>query len=72
MASAAGYIRAPPAPWIARKVTSQASAASPFGVSPHSADETAKITTPSTTMGRCPTMSANRPPNANRAAIASR
>ena len=38
IASAAGNIIAPPAPWTARKVTIHASARPPFGVSPQSAD----------------------------------
>jgi hypothetical protein len=72
MASAAGNMMAPPAPCKARKVTSQASAPPPFGVRPHRADEPAKIITPSTTIRRCPAVSASRPPNANSAARASR
>jgi len=63
---------APPAPWSARKATSQASAAEPLGVKPHRAEEAAKMITPRTTMERWPTVSARRLPKANRAASASR
>ena len=35
MASAAGNMSAPPAPWTTRKATIHASAALPLGVSPH-------------------------------------
>ena len=72
MASAAGNMIAPPAPWMTRNVTIQASARLPFGVSPHMADAAAKTMTPSVTMGRWPTVSASRPPNAKRAARDSR
>ena len=72
MAIAAGNMIAPPAPWITRNVTSHASAALPRGVAPHSADAPAKMITPSTTIRRCPAMSASRPPNANKAASVSR
>jgi hypothetical protein len=72
MASAAGNMIAPPAPWRARNATSHASAAAPLGVAPHRAEDPAKIITPSTTMVRCPTVSASRPPKANSAASASR
>ena len=72
MAIAAGNMIAPPAPCTARNATSQASAAPPRGVAPHSAEAPAKMITPSTTILRCPAMSARRPPNANRAASASR
>ncbi len=72
MAIAAGNMIAPPAPCTARNATSHASAAPPRGVSPHRADAPAKMITPSTTILRCPAMSASRPPNANKAASASR
>ena len=72
MASAAGNMIAPPAPWTTRKVTIQASATLPVGVSPHMADAPAKMITPSTTILRWPTVSASRPPKANRAARDSR
>jgi hypothetical protein len=72
IAIAAGNMMAPPAPCTARNVTSHASAAPPRGVAPHSADAPAKIITPSTTIRRCPAMSASRPPNANSAASVSR
>ena len=72
MAIAAGNMIAPPAPCTARNATSHASAAPPVGVAPHSADAPAKMITPSTTIRRCPAMSARRPPNANSAASASR
>ena len=47
-------------------------AAPPLGVRPHSADAPAKMITPSTTILRCPAMSASRPPKANSAASVSR
>ena len=72
MASAAGNMIAPPAPWMARKVTIQASARLPFGVSPHMAEAAAKTMTPSTTILRWPTVSASRPPKAKSAASDSR
>ncbi len=72
MALAAGNMIAPPAPWTAQKATSHASAAPPLGVAPHNADAPAKMITPSTTIRRCPAMSARRPPKANRAASVSR
>ncbi len=72
MASAAGNMIAPPAPWTMRNVTIHASATLPFGVSPHIADAAAKIITPSVTILRWPTVSARRPPNAKRAASESR
>ena len=72
MAIAAGNMIAPPAPCTARNATSHASAALPRGVAPHSADAPAKMITPSTTIRRCPAMSARRPPKANRAASVSR
>ncbi len=72
MAIAAGNMSAPPRPCTARNVTSHASAAPPLGVAPHSADATAKMMTPSTTILRCPTVSPSRPPNANSAASESR
>ena len=55
IASAAGNMIAPPAPWTARNVTSHASARLPFGVSPHSAEAPAKTITPSTTIFVWPT-----------------
>ena len=63
---------AAPAPWITRKTMIQASAAEPVGVAPHIAEAPAKITIPSSTMLRCPAMSAIRPPNANSADSESR
>ena len=63
---------APPAPWSARKVTIQASAMLPFGVSPHIAEAAAKTITPITTIFVCPTVSASRPPKAKSAASESR
>jgi len=72
MAIAAGNMIAPPAPCSARDATSQASAALPLGVALHSAEAPAKMITPSTTILRCPAMSASRPPKANRAASVSR
>ncbi len=72
IASAAGNMIAPPAPWTTRKVTIHASAMLPLGVSPHIAEAAAKTTTPSVTILRCPTVSARRPPNANSAASDSR
>jgi hypothetical protein len=72
MASAAGNMIAPPAPCRTRNATIHASAAPPRGVSPHSAEDAAKMITPSTHILRCPTVSASRPPNANRAASDSR
>jgi hypothetical protein len=50
MASAAGNMIAPPAPWTTRKVTIHASARLPLGVRPHMAEAPAKMMTPSTTI----------------------
>ncbi len=72
IASAAGNMIAPPAPCKTRKATILASARSPLGVRPHSAEAPANTITPSVTILRCPTVSASRPPNANRAASESR
>ncbi|HWG14747.1 MAG TPA: hypothetical protein VG268_15870 [Streptosporangiaceae bacterium] len=72
MASAAGNMIAPPAPWTTRKATIHASARLPLGVSPHSAGAAAKMITPSVTIFRWPSVSASRPPNANSAASDSR
>ena len=72
IAIAAGNIIAPPRPCTARNATSHASAAPPRGVRPHNADAPAKMITPSTTILRCPTVSARRPPKAKKAASASR
>ena len=46
----------------------QASARLPVGVSPHSVEAAAKITTPVTATFRWPTVSARRPPKAKNAA----
>ena len=72
IASAAGNMIAPPAPWTTRNVTIQASAKLPFGVSPHIAEAAANTITPSVTILRWPTVSARRPPKANSAASESR
>ena len=72
MARAAGNMIAPPAPWMTRNVTIQASARLPLGVSPHIVEAPAKTITPMVTIFRWPTVSASRPPNANSAARASR
>ena len=72
IASAAGNMIAPPAPCTTRNVTIHASARLPFGVSPHIADAPAKMTTPSVTILRWPTVSASRPPKAKSAASDSR
>jgi hypothetical protein len=72
MASAAGNMIAPPSPWTARKITIQASANDPFGVSPHSAEAAANTITPSVTILRWPIVSASRPPNAKNALSDSR
>ena len=72
MARAAGNMMAPPAPWTTRKVTIHASARLPLGVRPHMADAPAKTMTPRITIFRWPTVSASRPPKANRAASDSR
>ena len=72
IASAAGYMNAPPTPWMTRHVMIQAAAAPPVGVSPHAIDANVKITMPTMTIFRCPTVSDSRPPNANMAASASR
>ncbi len=72
IASAAGNMIAAPAPWTMRKVTIQASSRLPVGVAPQSAEAVAKTIVPSTTMLRCPAMSASRPPKANRAESESR
>ena len=63
---------AAPAPWITRKKIIQASAMSPVGVAPHSAEAPANMITPIVTMRRCPAMSARRPPRANSADSESR
>ena len=55
MASAAGNMMAPPAPWTTRKVTIHASARLPLGVSPHMVEARAKTMTPSTTIFLWPT-----------------
>ncbi len=52
MASAAGNMMAPPAPWTTRNVTIQASARQPLGVSPHIVEARAKTMTPRTTIFR--------------------
>ena len=72
IASAAGNISAAPAPSSTRKKMIQASAYLPSGVSPHAAEAITNTITPITTMVRCPTTSASRPPSANRAESASR
>ena len=72
IARAAGNMIAAPAPCRIRKLTIQASAAPPVGVAPQSPEQVAKMAMPSSTMLRCPAMSARRPPNANRAASESR
>ncbi len=72
MASAAGYMRAPPKPWITRHVTIHASAKEPVGVRPQATDESANTTMPMTTILRWPIMSASLPPKANIDASASR
>ncbi len=72
MASAAGNMMAPPRPCSARNATIHVSAIPPLGVRPHRAEAAAKMITPSTHMARCPTVSASRPPKANKAASASR
>ncbi len=72
IASAAGNMIAPPAPWTTRNVTIHACATLPFGVSPHIAEAPANTITPSVTILRCPTVSARRPPKANSAASDSR
>ncbi len=54
IASAAGNMIAPPAPWITRKVTIHASARLPLGVSPHIAEAPANTITPSVTIRRWP------------------
>ncbi len=72
IAIAAGNMIAPPRPCTARNATSHASAAPPRGVRPHNADAPAKMITPSTTILRCPAVSARRPPKAKNAASASR
>src|SRR5664280_244608 len=56
IASAAGNMIAPPAPWTTRKTTIHASAAEPFGVSPHIAEAPANTMTPNVTILRCPTV----------------
>jgi hypothetical protein len=63
---------AAPAPWMTRKTMVHGSAALPVGVAPQSAEAVAKTITPSTTMHRCPAMSARRPPKANSAESESR
>ncbi len=72
MASAAGNMIAPPAPWTTRKVTIQASANVPFGVRPHMAEAAANTMTPSVTILVWPIVSASRPPKANSALSDSR
>ncbi len=72
IARAAGNRSAAPAPSITRKVMIHASARSPSGVAPQSAEATVKMITPMISIVRWPTMSEIRPPKANRAASASR
>lgn len=54
IAMAAGISSAAKTPWAARAVISQVSAHSPVGVAPHSAEVTAKPTTPTWTIRRRP------------------
>ena len=68
IARAAGNMMAPPTPCIALKVTIQASAKLPLGVSPQRVDAPANTITPTTTILRCPNVSASRPPKAKKAA----
>ena len=68
MASAAGNMIAPPAPWTTRNVTIQASTPEPLGVRPHIADATTKTMTPITHILVWPKMSESRPPRAKSAA----
>ena len=63
---------AAPAPWMMRKMISQASAPEPVGVAPQRAEAVAKTITPITTMRRWPAMSARRPPKAKSAESESR
>ncbi len=72
IASAAGNMSAAKAPCTTRKKIIQASARSPVGVAPQSADAVAKPVTPTMTIVLCPAMSASRPPKANSAESASR
>ena len=72
MASAAGNMRAPPAPWMTRNVTIHASATEPVGVRPHMVEAATKTITPITHILVWPKMSDSRPPSANNAASASR
>ena len=59
-------------PWLIVFRIIQASAPEPVGVAPQSAEAVANTATPTSTIRRCPAMSARRPPNANRAESDSR
>ena len=72
MASAAGNMMAPPAPWTTRNVTIHASATDPVGVSPHRVEAPTKTMTPITHIFVWPKMSESRPPSAKSAARAIR
>ena len=72
MPTAAGNMSAAAAPWSTRKVMIQACAMLPVGVSPQSAEATAKPMTPTTTMRRRPSTSPSLPPKANSAESDSR
>ena len=72
IATAAGYMIAPPRPWSTRNDTIQASAPEPAGVRPHIVDAPANTTMPMTTILECPMVSASRPPKAKKAASDSR
>ncbi len=72
IASAAGIMIAPDTPCRTRNVMIQVSAAPPFGVAPHSAEEPANPTMPISTMRFAPSTSASRPPSAKVAASARR
>ena len=67
IASAAGNSTAALAPCSTRKTIIHVSPIEPVGVAPHSAEQTAKETTPIITMRRGPNTSAILPPSANSA-----
>ena len=52
MASAAGYMNAPPTPWMTRQLMIHAAAAEPAGVSPQAIEAMVNTTMPTTTIFR--------------------
>ena len=73
MARAAGNMMAPPSALDDPEGDDPGLGHAPrSGVSPHTAEDPAKTTTPSITILRCPSVSASRPPKAKSAASDSR